>query len=97
MRVRHRTPEIARPFSLDHLVGAGDERCRHLDAERFRGLQIDDQLELRWLIVGYIARAGASQDLCNLAGDVAVGFENVERIGHEPAEFANFAKWENLR
>src|SRR5258707_4765485 len=54
-----------RPCSLDQLVGAGDERCRHLDAERFRGLQIDDQLELRWQIVGYIARAGASQDLCN--------------------------------
>ena len=34
-------------FSFDHLVGAGEERYRYLDAERFRGFEIDHQLKLR--------------------------------------------------
>jgi hypothetical protein len=63
------TTELTKLF--DHLVGAGDERCRQLDAERFRGLQIDDQKEFRRLVEGYIARAGASQDLCDLVGLLA--------------------------
>jgi hypothetical protein len=29
-----------------HLVGAGEQSCRHLDAERLRGLQVDDRLFL---------------------------------------------------
>src|SRR5262245_55470112 len=32
--------------SFDHLVGNGEQRRRHLDAERARGLQVDDELEL---------------------------------------------------
>ena len=38
-----------RPQTLlfDHLVGAG-EKCRwHIEAERLRRLEVDDQLELR--------------------------------------------------
>jgi putative ABC transport system substrate-binding protein len=31
--------------SFDHIVGAGEDRLRHGEAERLGGLQIDDQLE----------------------------------------------------
>jgi hypothetical protein len=35
------------PFtSLDHLVGAGEQRWRHVKAQKPRRWQIDDQVEL---------------------------------------------------
>ncbi len=37
---------------FDHLVGAGDERRRHSEAERLGGLEVDHELELRGLFYG---------------------------------------------
>ena len=35
---------------LDQLIGAGGEPGRHVDAERFRSLEVDHQLDLRGLL-----------------------------------------------
>jgi hypothetical protein len=32
------------------VVGSEEQRGRDRQAERFRGLEVDDQLELRWLL-----------------------------------------------
>src|SRR5215207_2225520 len=36
--------------SFDDLVGEVHQRRRHVEAERLRGFEIDDELELRWLL-----------------------------------------------
>ena len=44
---------------FNHLVGTHEQRHRHVEAERFGGLEVDDQLELRrlldWQIGGLLA------------------------------------------
>jgi hypothetical protein len=43
----------AKPSSLfDHLVGGGEQRLRHGQAERLGGLEVDHQLEARRLFEG---------------------------------------------
>ena len=52
--------------SLDHLVGAGEQRRRHIKAERSRGLKIDDEFELGGLHDRQVGRLGAFEDLTGI-------------------------------
>ena len=36
------SPRGSRAASFDHLVGRGEQRLRNVEAERLRGLEIDD-------------------------------------------------------
>ena len=49
--------------SFDHLVRAQQDRLRDRQTERFGGLQVDDQLELRRLFDRKIGGLGALEDL----------------------------------
>jgi len=48
---------------LDHLVGAQQDRCRQLDADRLGGLEIDDQLEFCGLLDRQRCRSGSGWNL----------------------------------
>jgi hypothetical protein len=40
----------SKKYLLNHLIGEGDQRCRHGEAERFRGREVDDELEFGWVL-----------------------------------------------
>jgi hypothetical protein len=61
-RARDQSDHFAPP-SFDDLVGAGEDRLRHSEAEGLGGLQIDHQLERGRLLYGQIGRLLALQDL----------------------------------
>jgi len=52
--------------SLDHLVGAQEDRRWDLNAERAGGLQVDDQLELDSLLDRHVGDVCTSEDLVSV-------------------------------
>src|SRR6185503_5246336 len=55
-RAGSRTPA----FSFDHLVGTGEQRGWHFEAERLGSRQIDDEIELSRLLDWKVARLRAA-------------------------------------
>src|SRR5260221_6775415 len=47
---------------LDHLIGAGEDGGRHREAERLRGLEVDNEFELGRLHDRQVSRLGALED-----------------------------------
>src|SRR5262249_3303587 len=60
----------SRFISLDHLVGAGEERRWHSNAKRIGGFHIDDQLETSWLLDRQIGGLGAFEDFVDVHGSL---------------------------
>src|SRR6266576_1949144 len=58
----NRTALGTRASSLDHLGGAGEQRRRECESERFCRLEIDQELKLSGLINWDVARFGPFQD-----------------------------------
>ena len=61
-----------RDLLLDQLVGKGGELRRHLDAERPRGLQVDDELEPDRLLDRQVGWLGALEDAASIDADLTM-------------------------
>jgi hypothetical protein len=58
--------------SFDHLIGAAEQHRWHFEAERFRSLEIDTQLEFGRLVKRDISRIGTSKNLIDEVGEAAI-------------------------
>src|SRR5690349_14134635 len=71
--------------SFDDSIGSQQQRRRDRQAERLCGLQIDDQLELRGLLDGKIARLRALQDSVDKDGSSIATDRNARAVSQERA------------
>jgi len=78
--------------SLDHLVGAGEQRRRHVDAKGFGGLEIDDELELRWLLDWQFRGLLAFENTAGIGADLAVAIQYTGSIANQAARLDEIAQ-----
>src|SRR5215216_617764 len=70
---------------FDHLVGAGEHGCRHIEAERFRGLEIDDQFVLGRRLHRQVGRLLALEDAVDVSSRAPKLVEEIRAIGNQAA------------
>jgi hypothetical protein len=65
---------LSKRILFDHLVGAGEQRRRHLEAERLCRLKVDDKLELDRGLDGKLAQLRSLEDAIDIGGRVSYRF-----------------------
>ena len=83
--------EAASP-SFDHLVSAGEERSRHVEAERLGSLEIDEQLNFRCLLDREIRRIGARKDPAGMDPTLIAPINITASVADEAARRSELAK-----
>src|SRR5438445_11627527 len=81
--------------SLVYLIRPQQERLRDREPQSLRGLEIDDQLELRCLLHRQIGGLGAVQELDDKCCRSPVQIRDIDAEGHEATEGHRLAEDEN--
>src|SRR5262245_3873894 len=69
-------------LSFDHLVGARKHGGRHGEAERFGGLEVDDQFVLGRCLHRHVSRLLALEGAIDVAGRTAILINEISPIGN---------------
>src|SRR5215831_1894768 len=81
--------------SLDHLVGAGEQRRGHIKAECLRGLEIDHQLDLGGLLHRQVRRLLALENAARIDTGLAVCIRETAPIAYQTAASDKLTKLED--
>src|SRR5262249_23760354 len=76
-------PRLTNWGLLNDLIGLAEQRLRDRQPERLRGLEVDDQLESRWLLDGQVAGFGALENLVHVGCSAPRQIGRIRSIGHE--------------
>src|SRR4051794_32826789 len=74
--------QLCLAHSFDHLVGAQQERCRHLNAERLGGLEIDRQLGLCGLLDWQVRRLVTLENAAGVDASEAIRIRDAGSVAH---------------
>src|SRR6266576_4197363 len=77
--------------SFNHLVGACEQRCRDVQAERPSSLGVDHQLELDRLHHRQVRRLSALEDSTGVDTDLTPRIRKVAPVAYQPANFGKLA------
>ena len=76
---------------LDDLVGGGEQRWRHGEADGLGGLQVDDELELGRLQNWQVGWLLTLEDTAGVDAELAVSVGKARSVAHQPAGFDKLA------
>ena len=74
------------PVSFDHVVGAGEQRCRDIEPERLRSFEVDHQLELSGLLDGKVCGARSIENATHIVACAPEQGWVIRSIGHQAAD-----------
>src|SRR6266516_6686618 len=77
---------------FNHFVGAAEQHRWHFEAERFRSLEIDTQIEFGRLEKRDISRIRTFKNFIDEVGEAAKHLRLINRISHQSATFHKFAE-----
>src|SRR5215831_17532571 len=77
--------QCSKTVSLDHLVGAGEQSWRHVEAQRLGGFEIDHQLVSRRRLYWKLGHVGTLEDAIDIRRRLPVHVDTINPVGYESA------------
>src|SRR4030095_15113389 len=83
----NRKYKIENPNSFDHFIRPRQHIRRNRQADLLGSFQIDNELELFWLLHRQIAGLGTFQNLVHVSSSAPEQVGQARAVGHKPAVF----------